>query len=157
MCWLQNMSPCCLDLRANPRDWKWEQERKRTETNPLNQALFSILGLVLGIFHYKHLTIWFSNLGSLALHNRDFLSPLPRGKQISPKEGKKKCYSLRFEYWLCCKTSHKLEQGLWRIHPQLLWCKQCRDWHKGTYGHLIRLGTSHPTQGSGHLHTHAHT
>lgn len=75
--------------RVNPRDWEWEQGGKRAETKPLNQVIFSILGLVLSIFHYKHLIIWFSNLGCLALHNRDFLSPLPRGKQISPKEVKK--------------------------------------------------------------------
>lgn len=73
--------------RVNPKDWEWEQGGKRTETKPLNQTLSLILGLVLSIFHYKHLIIWFCNLGCLALYNRDFLSPLPRGKQISPKKG----------------------------------------------------------------------
>lgn len=45
--------------------------------------------LVLSIFQCKHLIIWFSSLGCLVVCNRDFPSPLPRGKTVFSKGVKK--------------------------------------------------------------------
>lgn len=78
MCWLQNMS---LLKESIPRDWEWEQEGKRTKTNRLNQVLISIFGLVWSIFRYKHLMIWFSNLGCSALRKRGFAIPTSNGEK----------------------------------------------------------------------------
>lgn len=149
--------------RVNPGDWEWEQEGKRTETNCLNRVLISIFGLVLSIFRYKHLMIWFSNLGCSALHKRGFAIPTSKGekeqgKKKKPKKKEIKSHRLSFEHWLCCKTSQKLQRGLGMIHTRLLRREGCRNQHRAkTYGHWTGLGTSHPPQGSCHPQTHAHT
>lgn len=75
--------------RVNPSNWEWEQEGKRTETNRLNQVLISIFGLVLSIFRYKHLMIWFSNLGCSALHKWGFAIPTSKGEKGAGEKKKK--------------------------------------------------------------------
>lgn len=115
MCWLQNMS---LLKESIPRDWEWEQEGKRTKTNRLNQVLISIFGLVWSIFRYKHLMIWFSNLGCSALRKRGFAIPTSNGEKEQGGKKTPRNHRLRSEQWLCCRTSHKLQRGLRTIHSR---------------------------------------
>lgn len=151
MCWLQNMS---LLKESIPRDWEWEQEGKRTKTNRLNQVLISIFGLVWSIFRYKHLMIWFSNLGCSALRKRGFAIPTSNGEKEQGGKKTPQNHRLRSEQWLCCRTSHKLQRGLWTIHSR---CKECRNWHRGRPTDT-GLGWAHPIHHRAAVtHRHMHT
>lgn len=135
--------------------------REKDKTNHLNQVLISILGLVLSIFHYKHLMIWFSNLGCLALHNGDLLSPLPRGKRSQglkrKKEKKEKA------------TGSDVSAGC-AVKPHTSWSEGCEESTPGYSGAKragmdtgekptdTGAGWAHPIQhGAAVTHRHMHT
>lgn len=135
--------------------------REKDKTNHLKQVLISILGLVLSIFHYKHLMIWFSNLGCLALHNGDLLSPLPRGKRSQglkrKKEKKEKATGSDVSAGCAVKPHTSWSEGCEESTPGYSGAKRAGMDTGKTYGHWSGLGTSHPTRGSCHPQTHAHT